>query len=223
MKKYILLLFFIILFSSCKQAETLPADSFSLCFENPQPINDSELNSIPNKFLGVYMNSDSIFLKIQENIIFLESHNKFRIHEKYLDSLKDGFKIINDKFYLKDNDKTFESKKIGDSIELTEKFIDTIFIFSKSNKAKRISGNLVLNQKDSIYWKVKLISLNKNSLKIKQLYSDSDLKRLDSITKFHSKMIDSTSFLIKPSRGEFKKIVKLKNLGFDQIYDKISN
>jgi hypothetical protein len=81
---------------------------------------------------------------------------------------------------------------------------------------------LVLNQKDSIYWKIKLISFNKNTLTIKQLYSDDDLKRMESITEVHSKIIDSTSFIISPKRREFNQFFKLKKFGFDQEYRKIS-
>jgi hypothetical protein len=34
-------------------------------------------------------------------------------------------------------------------------------------------------------------------------------------------MLDSTSYLIKPTRREFKNILKIKKLGTDQEYDKI--
>jgi hypothetical protein len=101
------------------------------------------------------------------------------------------------------------------------KNIDTLFFFSETKKAKRINGDLILNEKDSIYWKVKMLSLNKNTLNIKVLYSDEDLKRMDSITKIHSKKIDSLSYIISPSRSEFKKFSKVKNFGFNSKFVKI--
>ena len=221
MKNLAMLSIIYLLFSSCKKAEDFPV-GYNFYFENPQPINDSELNSIPNKFLGVYVNSDSTYLNITDNIIFSESETKFRFHKNELDSLKQYFDIENDDYISKDNRKIFKSKKTGDSIEFVSKNRDTIFILSDFQKVKRVNGHLVLNQKESIYWKVKLINLNKNKLIIKQLYSDDDLKRMDSITKIHSKMIDSASFVIAPKRSEFIKFFKLKEFGYNQEYLKIS-
>jgi hypothetical protein len=110
----------------------------------------------------------------------------------------------------------------GDSIELIEKHIDTLFRFSLYQKAKRIDGQLILSSKDSIFWRIQFLSIEKNILRFKNLYEREDLKKLDSVTKVKSKMLDSTSYLIKQTRSEFKKILKIKNLGFDQEYQKIS-
>ena len=64
MKNLILLLFVSLLFS-CKE-EAIGND---LYFDNPQPINDSELKEIPQKFLGLYKDADSVFLQIDKNLI----------------------------------------------------------------------------------------------------------------------------------------------------------
>lgn len=221
MKKLALVFVLSVLMVSCKQSQ-VPADGNNFYFENPQPINDSELSAIPNKYKGIYMSEDSLFLNISNTMIFSEKENKFRFHKNEIDSLKQYFDVVNGKYISKDRKEIFNSKKVGDSIEFSSKDIDTIFKFSDTQKAKRINGYLVLNQKDSIYWKVKMISLNKSTLTIKQLYSDDDLKRMDSITKTHSKMLDSTSFVIYPKRSEFKEFLKLKKFGFDQEYQKIS-
>lgn len=220
MKKLALLFVLSVLMVSCKQSE-VPADGNNFYFENPQPINDSELSSIPNKFKGIYRNADSLYLNITNDIIFSERETKFRFHKNEIDSLKQYFDVVDGKYISKDEKEVFNSKKVGDSIEFSSKDIDTIFKFSESQKAKRINGCLVLNQRDSIYWKVKLMSLNKNTLTIKQLYSDDDLKRMDSITKTHSKKIDSLSYIISPSRSEFKRFNKVENFGFDSKFVKV--
>jgi hypothetical protein len=214
MKKYFL--FLVLLFVvSCKKADAPADESSALYFEKPQPINDSELSKIPNKFRGIFMNSDSMYINVKENIILEESYNKFRIHKKDLDSLKEFFSYPNSKFEL--------SSKIikGDSLEIIKKDIDTFFVFSNTQKAKRIDGQLVLNYKDSIFWKVKVISIERNTLKIKYIYSEEDLKRMDSLTKIKSTMIDSSLFLLKPSRNEFKRIINLKRFGEEHSYKKI--
>ena len=220
MKKLVLLFVIATLYISCKQTAEPFGNVFY--FTSPQPVNDSELGFIPNKFQGIYMNADSIYLNISNKVILSERLTKFRFHKNQIDSLKRYFDMVDGKYISKDNKKNFNSKKVGDSIEFAFKNIDTLFIFSNMQKAKRINDNLILNQRDSIYWKVKLLSFNKNSLTIKQLYSDNDLKRMDSITKIHSKKIDSVSFILAPKRGEFNQFLKLIKFGFDQEYRKIS-
>jgi hypothetical protein len=222
MKKLGLLFVLSVLMVSCKlsESEAIP-DGNNFYFENPQPINDSELSSFPNKFKGVYMSEDSLFLNITNYMIFSEREYKFRFHKNQLDSLKEYFDVVDSKYISKDKKEIFNSKKVGDSIEFASKNIDTIFQLSDTQKAKRINGFLVLNQKDSIYWKVKLISLNKNTLTIKQLYSEDDLKRMDSITKIHSKKLDSLSYIISPSRKEFKSFNEIKDFGYDSKFIKV--
>jgi hypothetical protein len=215
MKKYFLFLGLLFLVS-CKKTDD-PYAGFDMYFEKPQPINDSELSTIPNKFQGLFMSKDSFFVRIEEKEILIENYLKFRIHKTDLDSLKEFFSYPNGKVKL-------STKNIsGDSLEIIKKDIDTFFVFSDSQKAKRIDGKLVLNYKDSIYWKIKAISLEKNILKIKYIYSEEDLKRIDSLTKVKSTMIDSSLFILKPSRNEFKRIINLKKLGETREYKKTQN
>jgi hypothetical protein len=219
MKKYFLIIA-LLLFVSCK--ERAEPSGLNFYFENPQSINDAELSRIPNKFQGLFVNSDSVFLNIKENIILKERFYKFKFHKKYIDSLKNEFVFSNGKCIAKEDNEVFDYRQLKDSIEFSNKRIDTFFVFSDSQKAKRFDGKLVLNYKDSIFWKVNSIRLEKNILKIKYIYSEKDLKRIDSLTNVKSTMIDSTSFIIKPSRNEFKRILNLKHLGEDLEYRKIS-
>ena len=219
MKKYILVLG-LLAFLSCKKAVPAGLDFY---FENTQPINDAELSKIPNKFQGLFMSSDSVFLNIKENIILEENHYRFKFPLKDMDSLKSEFVFSNGKCISMDKKEVYDYRQLKDSIEFLHNRIDTFFIFSDSNKAKRFDGKLVLNYKDSIYWTIKSIQLDKNSLKIKYIYSEEDLKRIDSLTKVKSTMLDSSSFIIKPSRNELKHILNLKKLGGEFEYKKVQN
>lgn len=221
MKKYFLILG-LLLVVSCKKADAPADESSALYFEKPQPINDSELSKIPSKFRGVFINSDSIYIDIKENIIMREYYNRFRFHKNELDSIKVGFDLKGNQYVSKYNKDVFDYRYIGDTIELSSKEIDTFFVFSNNQKAKRIDGQLILNYCDSIFWKIKAISLEKNRLKIKYIYSEEDLKRMDSLTKIKSTMIDSSLFILKPSRNEFKRIINLKRFGEEQEYRRIS-
>lgn len=219
MKKYLLVLCLILLFS-CRKTEEVPFESY-FRFSSPQPINDSELSKIPNKFLGVFMNADSTYLNINSNCILSENYSRFRVNKKMLDSLKTEFYIQDKKFILKENKKVYDSKIVGDSIELSSKNIDTLFVFSKSQKAKRINGHLVISQKESFYWTSKILTLDKNILKIREIYSEKDRTRLDSITTIKSKEVDSATFLVEPTRPEFSKILNLKNFGYERQFKKM--
>lgn len=223
MKRIFFILVVIILTVSCKKADALATQScLNFYFENPEPGKDSELDRFPNKFRGLYMNSDSVFIRVEESRILKEYFDKNRIHKLALDSLKEEFDIVKGKLVLKNFKTEYDMLPKGDSIELIQKHIDTLFRFSLFEKAKRIDGQLILSTKDSIFWIIQFLSIEKSKLKFKNLCEIEDLKKLDSVTKIKGKMLDSTSYLIKPGRSELKKILKIKNLGFDQEYKKIS-
>lgn len=213
-KNFLFLLLVSFLFS-CKE-EAIVDD---LCFENPQPINDSELKEIPQKFLGLYKNVDSVFLKVEEHLITKYYFGKFKIHKSELDSMKNDFEIAYGKLIEKKTKAIFETKKIGDSIELSNKNIDTIFQISDIQKVKRIGGNLILNSKFDDLWRINIISFEKKTLKFKYL-SVEDLNALDSITSIKSTKIDSVNYLLKPSKKEFKKILNSK-LSYEFLYQKL--
>ena len=134
MKKLALFLLISIVFISCKEAITIPIGN-NFYFKNPQPINDSELNQIPNKFLGIYIYADSIKLNFTQNGIFQQTNYKFRIHKKNIDSLKTEFEISNANYFLKSSKEVFKSKLIGDSIELSNSNVDRRQLKKKLQKS----------------------------------------------------------------------------------------
>lgn len=218
--KQFFLFFIIICLFSCKQKEA-EIDGNQFYFNSPQPVNDSELNKFPNKFIGLYIDSDSLFFKITKDAMYYETNFAFRIHISDLDSMKTDFDFVDEKYIFKKSKEEFNFKKIGDSLEFYKKQRDTFFSFSNHQKVKRINSNLIINQRDSIYWKIKIYSLKEDILTVKQLYSDTDLSKMDSITKIKSKMIDSTTFLISPTKKEFKKFLNTKDFGYDRKFKKV--
>jgi hypothetical protein len=217
--KYFLLIPVLIFFISCKQADAVPYFGIEFLFKETQPINDRELSYLPNKFIGNYINQDSTYLIINDKIIYCKWVTKNQISFSEFDSLKDSLRIVQNRIYFDNN--FFEFRKLKDSIEISKIYYDTIFSFSDSNKAKRISGLVVLNTKDSIYWKLKILSLNKKTLNLITLVSDEDLERIDSLSKIKVQKIDSTKNLIELSKLEFKKMLSLKKLGYIQEYKKL--
>ena len=216
MKKYFL---FIVLLAlvSCKEVRL----ENNVYFEEPQPINDSELTKIPSKFIGEYVSNDSLRLNIDDEIITYANDYKIRIHKSELDSLKQELFYKDGKFFEKKTNAVLQSKVFGDSIEFAQKDIDTIFRFSNIQKAKRINGKLILSTKDSLNWQIKILTLDKNIITIQGLNADTDIKAIDSITKIKAKPVKGANYVAKPSRTEFTKILKLKNLGSSTNFKKI--
>lgn len=202
---------------SCKQAEVAETD-FS--FSEQQPVNDSKINHFPRNFIGNYIDTDSIYLILNDkNLIYrriVKSNVSFEEFEKIKDSSRiDGNKI----YYL--NEKVCEFRKLKDSIEIAFADYDTLFSLSENQTAKRIKNAIILNTKDSIFWKINMVSLDKNKLTIKTLASFDDLRRIDSLSSTKVQKIDSTRNLVKLSRKEFKNMLKLKGFGYDHNFKKI--
>lgn len=223
MKKIFIILVLIVLVVSCKKVRIRPCpDCFIFYFENPQPENDTELDHFPVRFRGLYIDKDSSFLRIKEDRMIYKYFGTYKIHKIEFDSIKEEFTIIGNEA----TNKTTHEKSVihikGDSIEFKETFLDTFFRLSYYNKLKRIDGQLVLSKKDSIFWTTEIMSLNNKTLKIKEIYLPGDLKKLDSITEIKGEKLDSMSYLIKPTRSEFKNILRIKKMGTDSEYKRIS-
>lgn len=216
MKKYFLFATFVF-FTSCKEVRL----ENNVYFEEPQPIDDSELTKIPSKFIGEYFYNDSVNLKIDSKLVTYLNNYKIRIHKSEIDSLKDELVYKDGKFFEKKTNTPLENKIVGDSIEFNIKDIDTIFKFSDIQKAKRINGKLILSTKDSLYWTIKILTLDKNIITIQDLNADTGIKEIDSITKIKAKAIEGSNYIVKPSRTEFTKILKLKKVGSTTSFKKI--
>ena len=162
-------------------------------------------------------------LIIEDDKILKEYFFKFKFHRQEMDSLKSEYDFVDGKLITKDTKEKFDVFKKGDSIELVKKSIDTLFRLSYNQKIKRIDGHLVLSKRDSVFWKIEMVSLEKNVLKFKTIYLPEDLKKLDSITAIKGRILWSASYLISPKRKEFKNILKIKNLGDDRQYIKVQN
>lgn len=199
----------VMLLCSCKETRL----TNNVYFEEAQPINDPELTKIPSKFIGEYFYNDSVSLNINEDNILYLSQYKVRFHKSEIDSLKDDLVYRDGKFIDKKTNVVLEDKRVGDSIEFILKDRDTIFKISNNQKVKSVKGKLILSTKDSLYWQIKMLTLDKNTITIQELSADADIEVLDSITKIKATTIADSNYIVKPSRREFIKILKLKKLG----------
>lgn len=217
--KYFLVISLFTLYINCKQADAVPYYGIDFLFKAPQPIDDREVNHFPNRFIGNYMNQDSTNLVIENKTVYYKWTTKSNISFSAFDSIKDSQRVFENRIYF-DNE-FVEFRKLKDSIEITDSNYDTIFSISSFQKVKRVKNSIVFNTKDSIYWKIKIITLDNNRLTLKTIVSDEDLIRMDSLSKIKAQKIDSTKIIVQLSKREFKKMLTLKRFGYDQNFKKI--
>lgn len=62
----------------------------------------------------------------------------------------------------------------------------------------------------------------KDTIKFNNLYEEKDLKKLDCVTKIKGEKLDSISYLIKLTRNELNKTLKINDLGCGDECKKIS-
>ncbi len=223
MKRYFLPAVVLLCFFSCKDQISSATPLENYYFTEAQPINDSELSEFPNRFIGIYQSDDSTFLNIEKKQILVESYAKFKISKKALDTLKQEYNFTGNKLIHKINREYYDVTAKGDSLELSLKDVDTVFSFSERAKAKKINGNIVLSRKDSLYWKVEWLSFRKDKLKSNLIFSEADRKRVDSLVKTKIVTLNEMSYILKPTRREFGKILQLKKFGSEHTYTKITN
>lgn len=134
----------------------------------------------------------------------------------------DSFGVFkNGKLTTNDTHEVLAAEIKGDSIYIIGIFVDTIFKFSPVHKMKRINGNLVVSSKDSIFWRANIISLTKDSLKIKYLTDKEDYNQIKPLVKNIKTNEDTTVVKINPTRREFARILKIKKFGWEQGYKRI--
>ncbi|MSP84206.1 MAG: hypothetical protein EXR18_00040 [Flavobacteriaceae bacterium] len=216
----VLIGFFCVSILSCKKAEEVPYEGVVFLFNEIQPMDDNVIVSIPYRFTGSYINIDSTYLVVSKKDVFYKWIDKNKISFELFETLKDSMKVVQNKMYFQDN--TFlEYRKLKDSVEIKEIKYDTIFSISYSQKVSKINRTFVLNTKDSIYWKIRLITFGNKNLKLRDLYSVNDIRRIDSLSKIKSIKLDSTKNLFQLSKKEFRTMLALKYLGFERNYKKV--
>lgn len=213
MKKIIIT---VVLFAlwSCKETIVEEDGGTTFYFDSPQPANDFELSSFPLKFRGVYIIGDTE-LHIDKKDIYYAYLEDGKFAKAEMDSLKSGGIIYEkNELILKEGKHTivYNTKEEKDSIYFFRRRNDTIFKLSSTQKAKRINGQLILSTKDSVFWDVKMLTIEKDSLRWTYLTYKEDYLALKPIVKKMSINVDTTIVHLWPTRKELGKIMQLETL-----------
>ena len=206
MKKYIAIASLISLVA-CKKYENVETEYY---FTEAQPVNDSELKDLPSKYINKYVDATGDTLVIEPNTIYYRYYNISAVSKDSLLGKEGEFLSSSTKVESSPRLEVKKIKEDKDSVYVGCLSRDTLFRFSDVQKAKRMNGQLVLSTKDSVFWKIRLLTVKGDSLQIRYLSEKADYAKLQALVKDIKSNSDTTLVQLKPTRKEFKKLLKLK-------------
>ena len=208
--KNLTILLLALLLISCKE----PLVQFS----ETQPENSRSLKFFPNKLIGNYYDSENeIDLEITNSMIIKKSTLKDTFNVKVLSEVEvlKGNTLVNTKTF----EKTFV-KKLNDTLFTNVLFKDTIFSINKENVLKKMKGYYFLNIKHSENnWVVKKLYLKNGLLNLNDISTKEEIEMLEEITE--TKKDSSETFVIKPTKKQFRAFVKKNGFSKGEVYIKI--
>lgn len=208
--KNLTILIFALLLISCRE----PLVQFS----ETQPENSRSLKFFPNKLIGNYYDSENeIDLEITNSMIVKKSTLKDTFNVKVLSGVEvlKGDTLVNTKTF----EKTFV-KRVNDTLFTNVLFKDTIFSINKGNVLKKMKGYYFLNIKHSENnWVVKKLYLKKGLLNLNDISTNEEIEILEEITE--TKKDSSETFVIKPTKKQFREFVKKNGFSNGEVYLKL--
>lgn len=184
-------------------------------FDKPQPENVRDLDKIPSSYIGSYIGKDSSILRIDKRLIVKQYIKVWAVSRKEVDTSEVVF--LNGNVVLDKKTKEKYHARIGkDSIYICEDKKDTLFSLANGNIVRKFKRTLVLNEKHSDnLWSVKLLKLRGGVLRIMDIESKKIFNRLaaelDNEVIRDSARKDTLKMILKPTKRQFKKILKLED------------
>ena len=189
-----------------------------LYFEVPQPDNQSLLTAFPEQFWGRYLSEEGDIVTIEASRFIHPEKLSMVLPASRLDSMP-GIKIVGDKLF---DDSLPDAGPMSFMIAHDTVYYEATFYqsqwLSDSLVLKQMKKWVVVNTKEEDYWLVYLISVTDDSLDV---YSVKNLKpeeaddrygyegRISNFTPYTTfKQIDESVYVLDPSKGEFRKLIK---------------
>lgn len=186
-------------------------------FEEPQPVDQSDLKKIPKRLRGNYQSdSGDTFLSISDSKII--EWSKFA-HRLLIDSLDIDSELINE--YSPETVQLIEGKYNltiqllpNDSVLVDYFYADTIFDIRSENLLRKFKGHYFLNyQRNDDTWRVRRLTLKKKELSFGSIRIADDIEKLKAITEIEEIKSDSgkvIGYQLNPTRKELKQLMKLQ-------------
>jgi len=192
-------------------------------FDQPYPLNEADLEEIPENFVGVYMcESDSSLIWISDQLIVHESYHFFqtslaRIKENENCSVEDGNMV------LPGRNECIPLTYLNDSVVRGEYIVsDTLFKNKDQAVARMYQGHLVISTKlDKKEWMIHYLSPDKENLLYRSIVDRSNLKQVEKVTPMEEITTDEDKnkrYIIRPSMTEFNAIFHNKAIFIECEY-----
>jgi hypothetical protein len=183
------------------------------------------LAGIPSSYIGSYIGKDSSILRIDKRLIVKQYVKIWAVGKNEADTGE--IAILDDSLVVdKKTKERYRARMSKDSIYLYENRKDTLFSFADGNIARKFKRTLVLNEKHSDHlWSIKLLKLRGRSLRVMDIDSKKIFNRLAAVLDNEvirdSARKDTLKMILKPTKKQFKKILKLENSLVKSEYIKI--
>ncbi|SEQ05917.1 hypothetical protein [Flavobacterium urocaniciphilum] len=216
MKKSVLIFGLILLFMSCRRR----VENYVEFSEN-QPVDVEEIQNVPENWFGNYRSIDSSLISIEKDKIIEKWFSDWKISIKEKDSFPN---LTFQKNFVIDNTTNEKTKLISknDSLFWKEQYSDTIFI--KDKILKLYKDALILNTNDEGRIYIDVLKKENNQIRKFSIDSKEDFEKLKREIKvdFEYKYSNNdTTVIVKPTKSDFRKILRKKGYTNEMIYTKI--
>jgi len=196
----------------------------AIYFDKTQPEGVENLTQMPFFYIGEYIDRDSNLLTISKNSIIRKNWSIYVFTQLEIDS-SNYLKIENNFIVNTETNEKLNFKKVKDTFFIENINIDTMFLMSENNVARKYKGNLILNFRYNELWSVEIFSLKKRTLQQMSLNSKELFDKLSVISENEvitdSVSSDTLQMILKPTKKEFKDILEIKDSMVSHIYYKV--
>lgn len=215
MKKNVLIFSLLIVLVSCNKRSL---EESYIEFSENQPIGVEEIQDVPENWFGTYKAIDSSIISIEKDKIIQKWFNE----EKISIQEKDSFPGLTfDKTFVIDNETKQKMKLVSknDSLFWKYQYSDTISMKDKVLKFYKNALIINTNIDGKIY--VDVYKKESNYIRKFSVGSKEDFEKLKREIKidFEFNYSDNdTTVLVKPSRADFRKILRKKGFTNEMIF-----
>lgn len=190
-------------------------------FEEPQPVANAALKSIPDNLVGRYFNYDNRSdLLITPQVILTSYPSLDTIPVAQLargESIK-GDTLYSDHFIL-----PYKITRINDSLFTGYRYVDTVFNMADSKQVLKSEGfDFFLNfKRDDDQWQVTRLAFRGDVINIANIETENEVKMMEKITG--ARRGEDKELLVNPSNEQLKKFVDQNGFTKGENYLKIDS
>lgn len=218
MKNTIAFLVLVATLFSCKNDQL--TDSY-IYFNEPQPTDVESVTKFPNKYIRTFNRDYSHQLKVESKYVIKVEIESFDATKKQMDSLPE-LEFKNNIVYDKATQKAYKTFVKNDTIQWETERLDTIFSFAENEVAKIYKSSLILNKEVNGNFLVNIIKFDFSSNKYLQFGTRKDFIKIKEQLKIpfeaNVENNDTTFVILKPSRADFRKLLRLDGFEFEKMY-----